>query len=146
MDTVSHGQLAAAETFVRRQCADAPDKWLTINAAIWAGLARTDLLGLSDLDQIAAQCRVTWDEVLSLVSLLSGGGRYLRLIYYRPRPDGGRDLVAPQEVVAHLRQALQAGDEAAWRAWGVEVLAGWEAVAPFPAEAGYGQEACGEKK
>ena len=119
-----------ADAFIRQQFGTDP-KWSKINTAIWDYFVteRGRRLGLSSINQIAIRLGVSVDDILSVVSLLTGPNQeYLRRIYYRQAESGRIELVPDNEVIRQTRNWYyeKAITEAEWRQWGSEVLVSWE--------------------
>lgn len=121
-----------AETFVQQQFGIDP-KWSKINKAIWDYFVdeHGKRLGLSAINQIAIQLEVSVDDILSVVSLLTGPNQdYLRRIYYRQSDPERIELVPNDEIIRQTRRWYHENfiEEAEWRQWAGEVLVGWEPV------------------
>jgi len=121
-----------AEAFVLQQFTADP-KWAKINAAIWDYFAHENgkRLGLSAISQIAEHIEVSVDDILSVVSLLTGPNQdYLNRIYYRQPEVDKIELVPSEEVIRQTRRWYyeKTIEEPEWRQWAGEVLVGWEPV------------------
>lgn len=122
-----------AETFIQEQFSTDP-KWVKINKAIWDYFIdeHGKRLGLSAIYQIATQLHVSVDDILSVVSLLTGPSQdYLSRVYYRQLEQGKIELLSNDEVIRQTRRWYyeKSIDEAEWRQWAGDVLVGWEPVA-----------------
>lgn len=121
-----------AETFIKQQFGVDP-KWAKINEAIWEYFVdeHGKRLGLSAINQIAVRLEVSVDNILSVVSLLTGPNQdYLRRVYYRQPEPERTELVPNDEVIRQTRRWYHEKtiEESEWRQWAGEVLVGWEPV------------------
>jgi type I restriction enzyme, R subunit len=127
-----------AQTFIQQQFGSEPN-WAKINTAIWDYFIteHDKRLGLSGIHQIAIRLEVSVDDILSVVSLLTGPNQdYLRRIYYREPEPGKIELLSGDEVIRQTRRWYyeKAIDESEWRKWAGEVLVGWEPAMKTPVE------------
>lgn len=122
--------IRTAAEFVRQQFGQDPN-WMEINDAIWLYFSENPgkRLGLSAISQIAVYRELSVDDMLSVISLLTGPRQdFLRPIYYRQSEPSRELLLSVDEVVRQVRRRYYEKeiDESEWRRWGEEVLVGWE--------------------
>jgi len=118
--------------FVHRQFG--PDKkWAQINQALWGFFSEHNgaRLGLSTISKIAADLSLNVDDILSVLSLLTGPDHeFIRSIYYRRTATGEEVQVPAAEVAGQTRRWIydHAIDEEQWRDWASTILIGWAPI------------------
>jgi hypothetical protein len=128
--TVSRYPVEHAAQFIRQQFG-ADEKWQRINQLLWDYFTtyHGERLGLSSIRRIAVLLGVSLDDVLAVVSVLTGPhSAFLRRVYYYRTHAGPGDEVPPSAILTHTRRwwCDQVIDGAEWQRWAGQVLVGWE--------------------
>jgi hypothetical protein len=128
--TVSRYPVEHAAHLIRQQFG-ADEKWGRINQLLWDYFTAYQgaRLGLSGIRRIALLLSVSLDEVLAVVSVLTGPGQaFLRRVYYDRTSAGPGDEVPPSDILTHTRRwwCDQAIEDVEWQRWAGQVLVGWE--------------------
>jgi type I restriction enzyme R subunit len=110
-------------------------KWVQINQALWEYFEASGggRLGLSGVQRISSELGISIDDILSVMSLLTGPRQeFLRRVYYRRVDSGQTQTVPVDEVVRQTRRWWfeKEIDETEWRHWAADVLVGREPAIP----------------
>lgn len=129
--TVSRYPVEHAAQFIRQQFGT-DEKWQRINQLLWDYFTtyQGERVGLSGIRRIALLLSVSLDEVLAVVSVLTGCQAFLRRVYYDRTNAGPGGDVPPSAILTHTRRwwCDQAIDDVEWQRWAGQVLVGWEPV------------------
>lgn len=128
--TVSRYPVEHAAQCIRQQFG-ADEKWGRINQLLWDYFTTYQgaRLGLSGMRRMALLLSVSLDDVLAVVSVLTGPSQaFLRRVYYYRISAGPSDEVPPSEIITHTRRwwCDQTIDDVEWQRWAGQVLVGWE--------------------
>lgn len=114
-----------------RQQFGADEKWQRINQLLWDYFTTYQgaRVGLSGMRRIAILLSVSLDDVLAVVSVLTGPSQaFLRRVYYHRTKAGPGDELPPSDILTQTRRwwCDQAIDDAEWQRWAGQILVGWE--------------------
>lgn len=128
--TVSRYPMEQAACLIRQQFG-ADEKWQRINQLLWDYFTTYQgaRLGLSGIRRIAVLLSVSLDDVLAVVSVLTGPSQaFLRRVYYDRTSARPGNEVPPSDILTHTRRwwCDQAIDDAEWQRWAGQILVGWE--------------------
>ncbi len=119
-----------AERLITKQFGD-DLKWQRTNDAIWHFFKQheNESLGLSEIAAIASEIDVSVEDVLSVLSLLTGPSKeFTRCVFYRRESNGIRENISAKEVIAETRRwwVEHKITEDQWQNWASKILVGWE--------------------
>jgi type I restriction enzyme R subunit len=124
----THYPVEQAKTFVRKQFG-AEEKWMRMNHMIWEYFrAHTGgRLGLPEIRRRASTMSISVDDVLSVLSVLTGPHQeFIRRVYCQRTSAGQSKEVPPNEVIRQTRHWWfeKEIDDAEWERWAGDVPSG----------------------
>jgi type I restriction enzyme R subunit len=119
-----------AGQFVQKQFGSEA-KWARINRAIWDFFEtrQGERLGLGDLQRIAREQNLSVEDMLSVISLLTGPRQdFLRRLYYQLSLSGQIEEVPSDEVNRQMHRWVgeKTLSESEWQNWASHIFVGWE--------------------